>query len=41
MWREEFKIKNNLTEISQNLTFPHFPLFETFALKQTECETSK
>ena len=32
MWCEEFKIKNNLAEISQNFTFPHFPLFEIFAL---------
>ena len=32
MWCEEFKIKNNLAKISQNLTFPHFPLFESFCL---------
>ena len=31
MWCEEFKIRNSLAEISQNLTFPHFPLFEIFA----------
>ena len=31
MWYEEFKIKNNLAEISQKLTFPHFPFFEIFA----------
>ena len=31
MWCEEFKIKNNLAEISQNFTFPHFPFFEIFA----------
>ena len=31
MWCEEFKIKNNLAEILQNLTFPHFPFFEIFA----------
>ena len=26
MWCEEFKIRNSLAEISQNLTFPHFLL---------------
>ena len=31
MWCEEFKIRNSLAQISQNLTFPHFPLFEIFA----------
>ena len=33
MWCEELKIKNNLAEISQNFTFPHFPFFEIFAHK--------
>ena len=31
MWCEGFKIMNCLAEISQNLTCPHFPLFEIFA----------
>ena len=32
MWSKEFKVINSLTEISQNVDFPHFPLFEIIAL---------
>ena len=31
MWSKEFKVINSLTEISQNVDFPHFPLFEIIA----------
>ena len=31
MWCVKFTFETILTEISQNLRFPHFPLFQIFA----------